>query len=63
MFIKSTSYVAENDDTADTPTKVFAEQSMTCRNPKCTNNGLIVYVDRTEIPLSTAQVEDINSQE
>lgn len=63
MFIKSTSYAAENDNSADTQTRVFAEQSLTCRNPKCPNNGKVVEVVRTEIPLSPTQVEDINSQE
>ena len=34
--ISSSRYVVKNDDTAEKPTELYIEQTMVCRNDKCT---------------------------
>ena len=52
MRITSTRNVVENDNTPDTPTRLFVVQDLTCVNKQCSNYNTVVETSRTELPLS-----------
>ena len=43
--------VIENDDTPDTPTKLFKEIELTCLNKDCENFESIVQTVKNELPI------------
>ena len=43
--------VLENDDTPDTPTKLFMEQDLTCLNKSCEDFETVVKTVRNELPI------------
>ena len=51
MRITASRNVVENDNTPDTPTKLFVEMDMTCFNKACENYDTVVDTVRTELPL------------
>ena len=51
MRISRSRNVVENDDTPDTPTKLFVEQELVCFNKNCANHGKIVKTIRNEVPI------------
>lgn len=42
MGIMASRTVTEGDDSPDTPTAVYIEQDLTCRNRRCENYGKVV---------------------
>ena len=57
MRIKTTRMVLENDDTPDTPTRLFSEHYMTCLNRNCANYETTVDTIRNEIQLDISDKE------
>ena len=51
MRITKLRNVVENDDTPDTPTKLFVEQDLSCFNKDCANYNKVVDTVRSELPL------------
>jgi len=49
--ISRSRYVTENDDNPDKQTKLFLEQSFTCRNPQCTDYGKVIRTVRNPLRL------------
>ena len=43
--------VLENDNTPDTPTKLFMEQDLTCLNKGCEDFEKVVKTVRNELPI------------
>lgn len=46
MRITASRTVAQGDDSPDTPTAVYIEQDLTCRDPHCENCGKVVRQTR-----------------
>lgn len=46
MGIAASRTVAQGDDSPDTPTAVYIEQDLTCRNRRCENYGKVVEQTR-----------------
>jgi hypothetical protein len=51
MRITRSRSIVENDDTPDTPTKLFVVQELTCLNKGCENYEKVVETSKNEIPL------------
>ena len=51
MRITRSRNVVENDDTPDTPTKLFVEQEISCLNKNCNNYNTVVETVKSEIPI------------
>ena len=51
MRITKSHMVVENDDTPETPTKLFVEQDLTCLNKNCSNYEQTVQTVRNELPI------------
>ena len=51
MRISRSRNVVENDDTPDTPTKLYIEQDLTCLNKNCSNYEQVVETVRNELPI------------
>lgn len=51
MRITRSRNVVENDDTPDTPTKLFTEMDMSCLNKNCANYKKVVQTVRNEQPI------------
>lgn len=47
MRIGASKTVVEGDNSPDTPTKVYIEQTMICRCPQCENFGKVVQTERS----------------
>lgn len=43
--------VVTNDDTPDTPTKLYVEQDLSCLNKNCGNYEKVVETIRNELPI------------
>lgn len=52
MRISKTRYHTENDDTADAKTKLFAVQTLVCRNSQCENYGNVVDEIKHELSVN-----------
>ena len=52
MRISRTRYRTKNDDTADAETKLYAVQTLVCRNPQCENYGNVVTEVEHPLPIS-----------
>lgn len=50
-LIKASKYVVEGDTSENEETKLFVEQDIACRNPKCTNNGMIIKTIKSPIKI------------
>ena len=46
MAIVASRTVAEGDDSPDTPTAVYIEQDLACRNRRCENHGKVAQQSR-----------------
>ena len=46
MAIVASRTVAEGDDSPDTPTAVYIEQDLACRNRRCENHGKVAQQRR-----------------
>ena len=57
MRIIRSHMVLENDDTPDIPTKLYAEQELSCNNTNCANYQSVVETVRNEIQLSITDEE------
>ena len=44
MAITKATHIAEGDNSAETPTKIFMQHELSCRNKKCTNYNKVVQV-------------------
>jgi len=51
MRITRSRNVVENDDTPDTPTKLFTEQEMSCLNKNCANYEKVVHTVKNPLPI------------
>ena len=51
MRITRSRNVVENDDTPDTPTRLFYEQEMSCLNKNCSNYNKVVETVKNEQPI------------
>ena len=51
MRISSSRNVLENDDTPETPTKLFKVLELTCMNRNCENFDTVVQTVKNELPI------------
>lgn len=51
MRISRSRNVVENDDTPDTPTKLFIEQELKCLNKNCQNYDKVMQTFKNEVPI------------
>ena len=51
MKISRSRNVLENDNTPDTPTKLYVEQDFTCPNKNCENYEKVAKTVRHELPI------------
>lgn len=51
MRISRSRNVVENDDTPNTPTRLFIEQELKCFNKNCKNYDKVVETSKNELPI------------
>lgn len=51
MRITRSRNVVENDDTPETPTKLYTEMELSCMNKNCSNYQKVVETVRNEEPI------------
>lgn len=51
MRITKSRNVLENDNTPDTPTKLYVEQDLSCLNKNCQNFKKVVKTVKNELPI------------
>ena len=52
MRISKTRYRTKNDDTSDEKTRLFAVQTLVCRNSQCENYGTVVQEIEHELSVN-----------
>lgn len=51
MRITRSRNIVKNDDTPDTPTKLYVEQELSCLNKNCSNFQKVVETVQSELPI------------